>query len=391
MSQSLGELLRRSADAVAEPHLDLGELVAEAGRRQRRRRLALVAATTALVGAIVVGSFAVRSGQPRGVGPAQSPSPSPSVVDPRPDPQSSGRRPVVYAEGTTVHVGDRSIEANARVMFVDATDDGVVFITDRDNRLWFEDGTSAQSIGRVALQHVGMYPVSTANPGSLVVWADGVSPGRTLEGDEYVVYDTARREEVARLPFTGAYNQVLHVDESHVFFNPDNRTPGCWVYDVQYCSDPHLFLYDVASGATRKITQAAFKDELSTQARMFVLAEPRGDTYTVFTGTGAHFRQDGHLLVPTDSNGNDTALTGPDGDQVRLRLPAGYAAARDNIGVVQWLDDDRVVLEVDQDPDEIGFGDAYRAGLVDLLVCRLPDGDCRITVRVSKVPYLAPG
>ncbi len=389
MSQSLGELLRRSADAVSEARLDVGELVAEAGRRQRRRRLALVGASTALVGAIVVGFFAVWSGQAHDLEPA--PSPSPSVVDPQPVPESSGTRPVVYAEARAVHVGERSIEANARVMFVDATDDGVLFITDRDNRLWFFDGTSTESIGRVALLHVGMYPVSTANPGSLVVWPDGVSPGPTLEGDEFVVYDTARREEVARLPFTGAYDVVLHADEGYVFFNPDNRTPGCWVYDVQNCSDPHLFRYDVAAGATRKITQAQYEAELSTQARMFVLDEPRGDTYTVFTGTGAHFRQAGRLLVPTDSNGDDTLLARPDGDQVRLRLPAGYTAARDNIAVVQWLDDDHVVLAVDRDPDEIGFGDAYRAGLVDLAVCMLPDGICRIAVRVSTAPYLAPG
>jgi hypothetical protein len=307
------------------------------------------------------------------------------------DPTHDTTRPLVYAVGSTVHVGDRSIDANARVMFVDATDDGVVFITDRDNRLWFDDGTTTESIGRVALLHVGMYPVSTANPGSLVVWPDGVSPGRTLEGDEFVVYDTARREEVARLPFTGAYNQVLHVDEGHVFFNPDNRTPGCWLYDVHVCSHAHLFRHDVASGRTRRISQRTFEAELSTQTRMFVLAESRGDTFTVFTGTGAHFRQDGRQLVPTDSNGDDTVFTRMNGDQVRLRLPASYAAARDNIGVVQWLDDDRVVLAVDQDPDNIGIGDVYRAGLVDLAVCRLPDGVCRIAVRVSTVPYLSPG
>jgi hypothetical protein len=91
------------------------------------------------------------------------------------------------------------------------------------------------------------------------------------------------------------------------------------------------------------------------------------------------------------NGGDDTVLSTPGGDSVRLRLPTRYAAARDNIWLVQWLDDDRVVLEVDQDPDDVGFGDAYRAGLVDLLVCRLPDGVCRIAVRASSRPYLSPG
>jgi hypothetical protein len=385
MTDSLAELLRGTADAVPAPQLDVAELVAQARNRQRRRRLAAAAGATALICAILVASFAIRGGQPQEIEPA--PSPSPTIVDPTRD----TTRPLVYAVGSTVHVGDRSIDANAKVMFVDASDDGVVFITDRDNRLWFDDGTTTESLGRVALLHVGMYPVSTANPGSLVVWKDGVSPGRTLEGDEFVVYDTARREEVARLPFTGAYNQVLHVDEGQVYFNPDNRTPGCWVYDVQVCSRPHLFRYDVASGRTRRISQSTFEAELSTQNRILVLAEARGDTYTVFTGTGAHFRQDGRRLVPTDSNGDDTVFTRTNGDQLRLRLPAGYAAASDNIGVVQWLDDDRVVLEVDQDPNDIGPGDAYRAAPIDLAVCRLPDGVCRIAVRMSTVPYLPPG
>ena len=284
MTESLAELLRGAADAVRGPRLDVAELVAEARKRQRRRRLA---ASRGRPPSWVRSWWAPsRSGVvSRTSSSRRLPSPSPTVVDSTHD----TTRPLVYAVGSTVHVGDRSIDANARVMFVDATDEGVVFITDRDNRLWFDDGTTTESLGRVALLHVGMYPVSTANPGSLVVWPDGVSPGRTLEGDEFVVYDTARRKEVARLPFTGAYNQVLHVDNSHVFFNPDNRTPGCWVYDVHVCSHPHLLRHDVASGSTRRISQSTFEADLSTQTRLFVLAESRGDTFTVFTGTGASF------------------------------------------------------------------------------------------------------
>ena len=194
------------------------------------------------------------------------------------------------------------------------------------------------------------------------------------------------------MPYKGRYAQVLSVDDGHVFFNPDNRTPGCWVYDVHSCSDPHLFRYDLASGTTRKITQAVYEKELSTSARMLVGVERSNDTQTVFTARGAGFRQQGRLLAPTVPNGgDDTVLTTPDGVPVQLRLPAGYTAARNNIELVQWLDDHRVVLEVDQDPDETGFGDAYRAGLVDLLVCRIPDGVCRIAVHGSTVPYLPPG
>ena len=71
MTESLGELLRRTADAVRDPHLDVAELVARAGRRQRHRRLAVVAGAAALVGAVVVGSFAFR-------GTSAEPEPAPS-------------------------------------------------------------------------------------------------------------------------------------------------------------------------------------------------------------------------------------------------------------------------------------------------------------------------
>ncbi|MBA2559430.1 MAG: hypothetical protein H0V07_05990 [Propionibacteriales bacterium] len=386
MSEFLGDLLRRSADAVPGPRLDVGELVAHAGRRQRRRRLAVVASTTALVSAIVVGSFAVRGGEPRHLEPAPSPSPSPSVVDPPP----RVARPLVYAAGKIVHVGDDTFEAGANVLFVDATDDGVVFVTEDSDRLWysdtlwFNDGSTTEAIGRVPTEHIGIFEVHTTNPGSLVVWADATS--RTNESsDRFVVYDTSRHEVVARLPFTGVYNVVLHVDEGHIFFNPDKDTPGCWVYDIHYCKDPHLLRYDLASGETRKISQASFEAELRSRARMLVLAEARGDTGTVFTaGAMARFNQVGSRLVPVDSNGDPTVVRLTTGEPVALRVPAGYTSPGGEMSVVQWITDDRLVLF----PNEGGDLPA-KAG--DLLVCTLPDGLCRVAVHASSTPYVAPG
>jgi hypothetical protein len=381
MSESLVDLLRRSADAVPEPRLDVGELVAHAGRRQRRRRFAVVASTTALVGAIVVGSFAVRGGQARDLEPAQSPSPSPSptVVNP----QTRAARPLVYAAGKTVHVGDDTFQAGANVQFIDATDDGVVFVTEDSDQwsnsdtLWFNDGSTTEAIGRVTTAH-GLFEVSTANPGSLVVWAEGK---RTNESpDQFVAYDTSRHEVVARLPFTGLFNVVLYVDEGRIFFNPDSGAPGCWVYDTHYCKDPHLLRYDLASGETRKISQASFVDELRRVPRMLVLAEARGDTGTVFTTRAmARFNQVGRRLVPVDSNGDPSDFTRPTGEPLELRVPAGYISPGDEMSVVQWIDDDRLMLF----PNEGHVG--------DLLECTLPDGQCHIAVRASSTPYIAHG
>lgn len=383
MSESLGDLLRRSAEAVPEPHLEVGELVAQAARRQRRQ-LAVIASATALVAAIMIGFFALRGGQPVRLEPA--PPPSPSFVHPSP----RVARPLVYAAGRTVHVGDHTFDAGADVQFVDATDDGVVFVTEDSDRwwysdtLWFNDGSKTEAIGRVATEHIGMFGVYTTNPGSLVVWVEGKR--RNESPDRFVVYDTSRHEVVTRLPFTGLYNVLLHVDEGHIFFNPDSGARGCWVIDVHYCETPHLLRYDVASGETRKISKARFEDKLRRVPRMLVLAEPQGDSGTVYTEGGmARFNQVGRRLVPVDSNGDPTVVTRLTGEPLKLRVPAGYRSPGDEMSVVQWLDDDRLVLFSNQ-----GAGD-LPAQVGDLLVCRLSDGHCRVAVRASSTPYIAPG
>jgi hypothetical protein len=384
MTESLGDLLRRSADAATEPRLEVGELVAQAARRQQRRRLAVIASTTALIGAIVIGFVALRGGHPQRLEPA--PPPSPSIVHPPPH----AARPLVYAAGRTVHVGDRAFDAGANVQAVDATDDGVVFVTEDSDRwwnsdtLWFNDGSNTEAIGRVATEHIGMFETYTTNPGSLVVWVEGKRKNELP--DRFVVYDTSRHEVLARLPFTGSYNVVLHVDERHIFFNPDSESPGCWVYDIHYCRHPHLLRYDLASGKTRKISRASFEDELRRVPRMLVLAEARGDSGTVYTNRAmARFNQVGRRLVPVDSNGDPTVFRRPTGERVELRVPAGYRSPGNEMPVVQWIDDDRVVLFAND-----GGGD-LPPKVGDLLVCRLSDGRCHVAVRASATPYVAPG
>ena len=152
------------------------------------------------------------------------------------DPQ--GARPLVYADGSTVHVGDKTVEARDPVAFIDATDDGAVYEAALDGTLWFTDGTTTSMIGTseftaAPTSHGGV--VTTGDSGSLVVWGD-VSGRQERVPVEFVVYDTSRREEVARIPFTepGRCRQRgAYVDEDQVYFNPDPSTPGCWAVDVQ--------------------------------------------------------------------------------------------------------------------------------------------------------------
>jgi len=388
MTGTLRDLLRQDADDVAIPTLDPDDVVARGEQRLHRRRRTAGLAAVAAVAVVAVGSVLVTRADPDTQGPLPGAPPSSSTsgdgaVDPR------GARPLVYAEGSTVHVGDRTVQAPAPVAFIDATDDGAVYEAALDGTLWFTDGTSASVIGAspftaAPTAHGGV--VTTGDSGSLVVWADAT--GREDTSPELVVYDTARREEVARIPSShpGRAEEVVHVGEDQVWFTPSSG-PGCWVGGPHPCSDPHLFRFDVPTGETTKVTLADLDAELGTQPRTFVAEDDLAVDAPGFS-QGASFRQVGGRLVPVTSGGDPVRLTRANGDQVRLGLPDGYVApgpeGSGGIAVSQWLDDDHVVLWADD-----GGGD-LPAKEGDLLVCRLPDGTCRVAVPRSPGPYVAP-
>ncbi|RYP85869.1 hypothetical protein EKO23_11190 [Nocardioides guangzhouensis] len=391
MTGTLGDLLRRAADTASVPQLDLDGLLGEADKRQRRRRLAIAAVAAGAVAATAAGSVLVTRADPKTQQPPPAAPPS-STQSSNVAVAPHGARPLVYADGSTVHVGDATVEAHDPVAFIDATDDGAVYEAAYDGTLWFTDGKTSSVIGTTAFTaaptaHSGV--VTTGDSGSLVVWGDA-SIGENESPVEFVVYDTSRREEVARIPFTepGEVDQVLYVDEGQVYVNPDPSTPGCWAIDVQDlhpCKHPHLFRFDVASGRTTKITLADLDAHLGTRARRF--AVPAGGDLDL--GARPGFSQVGQRLVHTDTDGDPTVLSTASGDEVRLRLPRGYRAPGGEgsggmIAVSQWLDDDHVVLWADD-----GGGD-LPAKEGDLLVCRLPDGTCRVAVPRSSRPYVVP-
>jgi len=353
VTEPLVDLLRRTADAVPDPGVDVDALLARAATRQRRRRLAAATGAAALVGVVAVGALAVRGDEPRHEEPA--PPPSPHVEAP------VTARPLVYAEGRTVHVGERTVEAEADVQFVAVTDDGVVFVTEDSDewewseRLWFDDGETTEAIGRVPTQHIGLFEVFTSDPGSIVVWADGTHTAG-YSPERFVVYDTARHATVALLPYRGDFNSVVHVDAQHVYFTPD--------------LGPTVLRYDLASGRTRTTSHAALGRELRSEPRQL----PRG-----------RFVQQGSRLVPVDADGEPVVVRGASGSVSGLRVPAGWAAPPGEIHVAQWLDDHRLVLFADD-----GGGDI--PGVPgDFLTCDLRDQRCRLAVPLTRTPYIAPG
>ena len=307
----------------------------------------------------------------------------------------------MYAAGSTVHVGDETFDAGGNVVFVDATDDGVVFMTgcpwprpactdDTDGEwfsdtLWFNDGSTTRAIGRAPTEHIGTFEVYTANPGSLVVWADATSRTKNWI-TRYVVYDTSRQEVVGRIPYTGIYNTVLHVDEGQVFFNPDSKPRPAGSSTSRAAVTRDCCATTWRPGRRGRSQRLRRGTELRTNPRQLLLAEARGDTGTPYTAQAtARFNQVGSRLEPVDSNGDPTAFMMTTGEPVALRLPAGYPAPGEEMPLVQWLDDHTVVLF----PNE-GGGD-FPARVGDFLECRLPDGRCRVAVSASPKPYRAPG
>jgi hypothetical protein len=394
MSDTLRDLLRQDVDNVEIPTLDANDVIVQGEQRVHRRRRTVVLAAVTAVAAIAVGSVLVTRANPstqgpQPVAPPSSAKSSDGAVDPH------GSRPLVYADGSTVHVGDKAIEARDPVAFIDATDDGAVYEAALDGTLWFTDGSTTSVIGTseftaAPTAHVGV--VTTGDSGSLVVWGD-MTDRKNKAPVEFVVYDTSRREEVARIPFTepGRYDSVLYVDEDQVWFTPDTWPPDCWFRSSRRCGDPYLFRFDVASGETTNVRMSELDAELSTRARMFVAGD--SDAELVFREPGfsdrASFRQVGSRLVTVSELGDPPTFTRTNGDEVRLRLPNGYTAPGlqwdgSVIRMTQWLDDDHIVVWANE-----GGGDLPpQHG--DLLVCRLPDGVCSVAVPRSSRPYVAP-
>jgi hypothetical protein len=259
-----------------------------------------------------------------------------------------------------------------------------------DHTLWFTDGTTTEVIGRsgwTAAPTSRRGVVITGDSGSLVVWAD--ASGTNEPFDEFVVYDTSRREEVARIPtpplppVPGPDDDalVLYVGEDRVFVTPDSRTPGCWAGHDHRCRHPQLLRLDVATGETTEVPVSELDGSLDASARVFKAVSQDGRV--VYSDPA--FALVGNRLVAAIDN--DVVSAGApvrlaDGSELRLRLPTSYVPPAPDVGVSQWLDDMHVALFV-RDGD-------VPASNGDLLVCEVPDGVCRVAVPRASQPYVAP-
>ncbi len=338
-----------------------------------RRAVAATVGTAWLMLTVVAGLASCSGRDDAGPSPAKTPEPSKSTV-------INDARPLVYAEGRTIHYGDRTYDSGRVVEFVEATDDGFVYVTKNDNRrLWFTDGSyAADRIGMgVAPVHVGDFPVLTANPGSLVAWQTTT----TSPNGEVVVYDTDRHEIVTTRLADSPFPYLVAVNGDRVYWENDRRDRG-------------LMRFDLSTGAWHAVSERSVRADLATNPRMLIIERSAAGVdldAAEMAQRLAFFKLVGRRLVAIDliSRGvlaNDAEPTTlVDDRQLRLTVPRGYEGTKESLVAVQWLDDHQLVLfayhEFNELPAHVG----------DFLACPVPTGTCRVVVPASETPYVPPG
>jgi hypothetical protein len=408
MTTSLRDLGER-AGRVPAPQLDVAAVVAAGESRLRRRRATAVAAVAAVVAAVLSAAVLLAPGARLAAPPpAHDRTHAPDdgdTVETRP-----ASRLLTYSVGTVIHWGDRTIDVGqvargrqprrTSLDYLDATDDGVVFITgpqlkrDESGQLgigygasavWFTDGSTPVRIGTTSGSAVRGFGIGTSLSGSTLAWKEPGDESSETLADPFgpvVVYDTGQKREVAR--FGGADAEVLTVYDDVVYWSSGDAP--CAIRSDFGCYRPRWVMrFEKASGLQAQVGWADY--EADRRSRPGVLTGPYvGDArvegpvsyeFIGFVRRGGRLFADGGepgaVFTPT------VALTGR---PVRLRMPAGDRTS-DALAISQWLDADRVVLVA---PHSYSGADG-----TELLVCRLSTGGCRLAARFPDANYTEAG
>lgn len=351
-------------------------------------------AVTAPVVAVVVGGALLalpgnRDAAPLPAGPDRK-NHAPDVVESR-----LVHRRLTYAVGSTIHWGDRRIDVGQQanrwphwgklVDFVDATDDGAVFVIGQPPfgnwragevtipigpaAVWFTDGSTPVRIGTTIGDRPRGFEIAPTTEGSILAWAD---PGSKTQPGQIVVYDTARMSEVAR--FGNADAEPLAVYPDVVYWSPAGTDcdayPSGWGRSACQGTGP-VMRFDLASREQSRVSRADYVADRRARPGLLIGRHDHGQS-SVFLD----FRRRGDRLV-VDGGEPTVVLTG---QPLRLRVPAGDRHL-DGLTLTQWLDADRVVL--------VG-NDSHDGN--DLVVCRLSTGRCQVAVRPdANAAFTAPG
>lgn len=341
------DLLRHLGDQVEPPPFDSLRETA----RHRDRRTAVAAAALSAVAVVAVTATAVV------LGPDEDPRP---VEPPRIEEPTT--RPLTYADGATVHLGGRTVEAAGPVVELDVTDAGAVFRT-VDGRIWFTDGSSTDQIGELG-EPGPVYTADTWPPTVHDGWVVSTHTGSVAAWFEFprvgqgwvVAHDTATGEQLGRarvaLDDGGAF--PASVTAEAVYWFGDTGPDADAVPDVRF---------DLASGEQAPVSEGALQDQLRAEgpARTVLIGRNRPE---VTDGTDRNFAITKGRVVPQGEQPL-VATDGATGRPFEFEAPPGLPATL-GVWLTQWLDDTSVTL-VAQLPE----GD-------QVLGCRTDTGACEV-------------
>jgi len=356
------DLLRRLGDQIVPPPFE--SLRETARRRARRARVTSIAVAASVVAASVtavyLGQDADRTTEPAPVAPPTS-------------------RPLTYADGSTIHYGDRTVEAEGRVVELDLTDYGVAFRTE-DGGIWFSDWSTEDRLGTLGETGPGYqdpWPLTShpgwmlsSNAGSRLVWFEFPTPGEP----EIVVYDTGSAHEVARdaVALGPGHTAVpAELSERFVYWfrdpNPDTMP-----------EEQAQVRYDPATGEQSRVTEPQLLRDLDGDAAVRSV-RLKGDGRWETAPNGFHYSdgmnlQIGLSLEKETAGVDGLAPLGP-GDQVAedvtgrrfvFKPPPDYTDMAGVAWLVQWLDDQTVVVV------------SPLRDRTDLIACHLDTGRCDV-------------
>jgi hypothetical protein len=354
------DLLRSVGDRLVPPPLDtLRETARARDRRTARTGLAVASVVLLAIGGttfLALGKDNAR--EPIHITPTPSATTTAAV---------RSTRPLTYADGATVHYGDQTVTAAAEVVELDLTDDGVVFRTS-DNRIWFTDGSVVDRIG--GLGNAGAAyanadvlwdnyagRVVSGNSGSEEAWFEFPQPG----APDVVVYDTSagavRFRQALEVP-SGTLSGLYAVTNETVYgFTDLTFGEGLW---------PNWRI-DLATGTQQDNTIKHYQADLGSLdgARTLEVSEGQQPAdFIPFDGIQQFAVAGGRV----DARGEEPfhvrdALTRT---ELQFSAPAGYPRT-DPVWLVQWLDDDTIVLQ------------AAHSDRIDLLQCGISAGTCEVS------------
>lgn len=355
------DLLRSLGDEIVPPSLDA---LRDTARRRQRRTTTVMTVLAAAIVATVIGAVQLAVPEHRSTPPAK-----PSKVD--------GSRPLTHAEGATVHYGDQTVTMPGRVVEIDLTDDGVMVRT-ADNRVWFTDGSAVDEISAIGESgwedesaggdvlwgnYVGR--MVSGNTGSEVAWFEFPQP----RSPEVVVYDTGSGQVVYHdrhpidLPYTGVTSGLYSVDAGSVFGFTDltfgEELRPTWRIELATRTFKPMF----EPKAYEAILQSG------NLARTLLISDRTDDPadFVPFDGV-LELSVTGPRVTPAGKQPH-YVKDGLTGQNIAFSAPPGYPDT-DPLWLVQWLDDDTVVLHAKQQDG------------ADLLECHISTSECSLALHV---------